>query len=140
MKIFIICSKSFYPKISDIQKRLENNGHAISLPNCFDDPGTEDRYRRLGMKAHAAWKAGMFGHSADVIEANDAVLVLNFEKNGLKNYIGGATFLEMYDAFRLGKKIYLFNKIPEGTFKDEIIGFAPVVLEGDLDRLPTKNQ
>ena len=40
----------------------------------------------------------------------DAVLVLNLdkEKNGeiLKNYIGGATFLEMYDAFRLGKKIY----------------------------------
>ena len=29
----------------------------------------------------------------------DAVLTLNFDKNGQKNYIGGATFLEVYDAW-----------------------------------------
>lgn len=67
----------------------------------------------------------------------DAVLVLNFdkEKDGeiYKNYIGGATCLEMYDAFRLNKHIYLYNDIPEGILFDEIEGFTPIVLNRDLN-------
>ena len=53
MKILIICSKKFYDKIPEIKKTLENDGHIISLPNCFDDPMTEDRYRNLGHKEHS---------------------------------------------------------------------------------------
>ncbi len=30
----------------------------------------------------------------------DAVLTLNFEKNGKKNYIDVATFIEIYEAFK----------------------------------------
>ena len=135
MKIFIICSKKFYDKIADIKVALENNGHVISLPNCYDDPATEEKYRDLGSDAHSKWKAEMLKHSTDVIENNDAVLVLNFEKHGMKNYIGGATFLEMYDAFRLNKKIFLYNDAPEGILKDEIIGFNPVIISGDLSKI-----
>lgn len=135
MKIFIICSKKFYDKVPDIKKKLENNGHKITLPNCFDDPASEDRYRDLGNEAHSKWKAEMLKHSTDVIENNDAILVLNFEKHGMKNYIGGATFLEMYDAFRLGKKIFLYNDAPEGILKDEIIGFDPIIIKGDLEKI-----
>ncbi|MDD2180984.1 MAG: hypothetical protein PHW32_01295 [Bacilli bacterium] len=65
----------------------------------------------------------------------DIVLVLNFDKDGYKNYIGGATFLEMYDAFRLGKKIYLYNDIPEGILEDEIIGFNPIIINGKLEEI-----
>lgn len=68
----------------------------------------------------------------------DSVLVLNFDKNGKKNYIGGATFLEMYDAFRLGKKIYMWNDIPHGILRDEIIGFNPIVINGDLEKIEKK--
>jgi len=60
------------------------------------------------------------------------ILVVNFEKNGQKDYIGGATFLEMYKAFELGKKIFLYNPIPDNIMKDEIIGFAPTVIKGEL--------
>lgn len=74
----------------------------------------------------------MIRHSVDVIFANDAVRVLNYEKNGVQNYIGGATFIEMYDAFRLEKMIYFFNDIPEGMLRDEIIGFSPEIIHGDL--------
>jgi len=74
----------------------------------------------------------MLKQSTDVIQKNDAVLVLNFEKHGVKNYIGGATFLEMYDAFRLGKKIFMYNNVPGGILKDEAIGFDPVIIDGDL--------
>ena len=67
----------------------------------------------------------------------DAVLVLNYDKNKngeiYKNYIGGATFLEMYDAFRLNKKIFLMNDIPRGMLFDEIEGFNPTVLNGSIN-------
>ncbi len=110
-------------------------GHAITLPNCYDDPGTEARLKNLGKDEHAEWKAKMITHSLDVIKDTDAVLVLNFEKNGTANYIGGATFLEMYDAFKLRKRIFMYNDIPEGILKDEICGFAPIVVNGRLEKI-----
>ena len=133
MKIFIICSKVFYDKISEIQNQLEQMGHSITLPNSYDNPVMEDHMRTLGSDEHAKWKSEMIRHSTDVVQNVDAVLVLNFDKNGVKNYLGGATFLEMYDAFKLNKNIFLYNEIPEGILRDEIIGFSPVVILGNLD-------
>lgn len=75
----------------------------------------------------------MYRKSLETIKEMDAVLVLNYDKNGNKNYIGGATFLEMYEAFMNDKKIYLYNDIPEGMLYDEIEGFSPVILNGNLD-------
>jgi hypothetical protein len=135
MKLFIITSKSFYDSIPEITKELESRGHVITLPNSYDEPFAEDAYRELGKEAHSKWKEEMYKRSEAIIEENDAVLVLNFKKNGVENYIGGATFMEMYDAFRLRKKIYLYNDIPEGILKDEIVGFAPVILNGNLDEV-----
>ena len=137
MKIFIICSKQFYSKIEDIKEKLENKGHEIFLPNCYDDPETEQRMWDLGPKEHQEFKAKMYKQSEKTTSKMDAVLVLNYDKNKngkiYKNYIGGATFLEMYDAFRLGKKIFLMNDIPEGILYDEIEGFGPIVIKENLD-------
>ena len=77
----------------------------------------------------------MIRHSEEVISNMDAVLVLNYDKNGQKNYIGGATFLEIYDAFRFGKKIFFVNDLPEGMLKDELIGFNGLVINGDLGEI-----
>jgi hypothetical protein len=49
MKIFIICSKKFYDKIPDIKRDLEIKGHKITLPNCYDDPHTEDKISKVGI-------------------------------------------------------------------------------------------
>jgi len=116
-----------------IKQALEKADHIISLPNCFDDPETEARYREIGKKEHSEWKADMIKHSEAVINQNDAVLVLNFDKNDQRNYVGGATFLEMYDAFRSDKRIYMYNDVPEGMLKDEIEGFEPIILNQNLD-------
>ena len=139
MKILIICSKSFYKDIEVIKNKLEDIGHEIFLPNCYDDPETENKMRKLGGKQHREFKAKMFRRSENVIKDMDAVLVLNFdkEKDGIiyKNYIGGATFLVMYDAFRFNKKIYLYNDIPQGMLYDEIDGFGPIVINGDISKI-----
>lgn len=54
-------------------------------------------------------------------------------ENGKKNYVGGSTFLELYEAFMEGKEIYLWNEIPEGILFDEISGFSPKIINGNLD-------
>ena len=142
MKILVICSKKFYSEIEEVKKALEEKNIEVFLPNCYDDPTTEQRMWDLGKEEHQRFKAKMYKQSEDTISEMDAVLVLNFdkEKDGKisKNYIGGATFLEMYDAFRLGKKIYLYNDIPNGMLFDEIQGFGPTILNGDLNLIKSK--
>lgn len=133
MKILIICSKAFYDRIEPIKKKLEDMGHIIELPNSYDNPGAEKEAWDLGNEAHSEFKKRMFKMSAERIATMDAVLTLNFDKNGKKNYIGGATFLELYEAFMKGKKIYMYNLIPEGMLYDEIPGFSPIVINGNLD-------
>lgn len=133
MKILVICSKVFYKEIAEVKKKLEANGHIVELPNSYDDPSAEKESWDLGEKAHSEFKARMFKMSQERIADMDAVLTLNFDKNGKKNYIGGATFLEIYEAFMQNKKIYLYNDIPEGMLFDEIQGFSPIIIHGDLE-------
>lgn len=139
MKILLICSKKFYNRIPPIKEELERNSNEVFLPNCFDDPLTEEKMWNLGENKHQEFKARMYKKSEETIKNMDAVLVLNFDKVGKekleKNYIGGATFLEMYDAFRFNKKIYLYNDIPEGILYDEIQGFAPIIINKDLSKV-----
>ena len=136
MKVLVICSKKFYSDILNIKEQLEKNGIEVFLPNCYDDPNTEEKMWNLGKEEHQKVKAEMYKKSEKTISNMDAVLVLNFDKekdgNVLKNYIGGVTFLEIYDSFRFNKKIYLYNEIPKGILYDEIQGFAPVIINGDL--------
>ena len=91
MKVLIICSKQFYSKIEEIKEILKNRNIDVFLPNCYDDPSTEERMWNLGKKEHQEFKAKMFQQSEDTIKNMDAVLVLNYDKNKdgkiYKNYI-----------------------------------------------------
>ena len=135
MKILLICSKKFYQEIPPIKEELEKMGHIIELPNSYYHPDSEKESWESGEKDHANFKARMFKQSAETISKMDAVLTLNFDKAEQKNYIGGATFLELYEAFVQKKKIYLFNDIPSGMLFDEIAGFAPMIIHGDLKKV-----
>jgi|SRR3989344_1001040 len=135
MKIFVACSKYFYDKIPNIKKEMEKNGHELNLPNSFEEPMAEEIIKNIGGDAHIKWKSEMMKKDENNISPNDAILVLNFEKNGIINYIGGATFLEVYTAWKLNKKIYFYNPLPECIFKDELIGINPIILNGDLSKI-----
>lgn len=135
MKIFVCCSKHLYHQVPEIKEALEKRGHVITLPNSYDEPMKEEDMKKISKEEHSKWKGNMIKLQDAKVRANDAVLVLNFEKQGQQNYIGGATFLEMYKAWELGKKIFLYNSIPENILKDEICGFNPVILNGDLSKV-----
>jgi len=135
MKIQIICSKYFYDRIPQIKNKLVKKGFDVAMPDSYDNPFREEEIKKMSREEHIEWKQKMMLHHEVMIRECDAVLVLNFEKNGQKNYIGGATFLEIFKAFELKKKVFLYNPIPCNIFTDEILGINPVVIDGDLERI-----
>jgi hypothetical protein len=40
--------------------------------------------------------------------------------------------LEMYEAFRQGKKVFVYNELPECSYKDELNGLTTKVIFQDL--------
>lgn len=72
------------------------------------------------------------------IEKSDAILIVNYDKNGVRNYIGGNTLMEMGLAYWLGKQIYLLNPIPDISYKDEITAMQPTIIDGNLKILLSK--
>lgn len=132
MKLFIACSKHFYSYIPEIKRELEEFGHQVSMPNSYDEPMAEEKYKSMSAKEHQEWKAMMLSKDEENIAPNDAVLVLNLDKNNQQNYIGGATFLEIYNSWKMKKKIFLYNPIPKNIFEDELKGMNPTVINKDL--------
>ena len=75
-------------------------------------------------------------HHYKNILASDAILCVNNEKNGQKNYIGPNVLMEMGQAYVNDKKIFLLNDIPfEVPHADEIQTCQPICLYGDLENI-----
>jgi hypothetical protein len=132
MKIFIVGSKYAMDKFPPVQEELERVGHIITLPSGFADPFRELEMKKLDKDTYVKFKHQKLIEQGERVTANDAILVMNFEKNGQKNYIGGATFLEVFKAWELKKKIFFYNPLPEGMLHDELVGMNPLVINGDL--------
>ena len=132
----LCCSTAFYDKVEEISKYLIDKGYEVEYPNGYlentfelDEDVSEEEYVKFFRK--------MFQESADKIKNCDGIIVLNYTKvkNGkeLENYIGASTFLEMYEAFMNDKKIYMMNGFPDNMLLDEIKGFNPIILNGDIN-------
>ena len=67
--------------------------------------------------------------------SSDAILVLNFDKKGIVNYIGGNTLMEIGFAHVNDKKVFLLNEVPEVSYTDEILAMYDVILNGDLTKI-----
>jgi nucleoside 2-deoxyribosyltransferase len=69
------------------------------------------------------------------IKSADAVLIVNYDKNGIANYIGGNSFLEAAFAHVLKKKLYLLFEIPNMSYSDELKAMQPIILNNDLSKI-----
>lgn len=63
-----------------------------------------------------------------------AVLIVNERKNGIDNYIGANTLVELAMAFSWNRKIFIFNDIYE-PLADELLAWDSICLKGDLDQI-----
>jgi hypothetical protein len=147
MIITICASIQFWPQIMEAKKQLEGLGHEVLTPphEVPDKDGLMipvEEYFRIrkemvenGENIDLVWQRkneAIMWHFEKVSEA-DAILVLNYEKKGIANYIGGNTLMEMGVAGWLKKPIYLYNPIPESlSYFEEIKGLQPIVINGNL--------
>jgi non-canonical (house-cleaning) NTP pyrophosphatase len=109
---------------------LQEQGYATEKPNVV-----EGRVYADNLDANADLKRGFIDEHFAKIDTSDAILVINEDKNGIVNYIGGNTLIEIAYAYAQGLEIFILNPIPEVSYADEIRGMHPLVLDGDLSRL-----
>jgi hypothetical protein len=146
MKITICGSIAFYDKMLEIKRELEELKHEVDLPpfEIKDDKGkmipVSEYYRiRKSETSDNSWvwdeKERAIRNHFDKIVWADVVLVVNYDKNNIPYYIGGNTFLEMGIAFFLEKKIFLLNPIPDVSYREEILGMKPIVINNNLNKI-----
>jgi hypothetical protein len=146
MKITLCGSIAFQNEILSLKEKLEKMGHKVEIwpSEVKDEKGrlipVQEYYqiRRLA-NGDEKWvwdrKAEAVLEHFDKIVWSDAILVANYDKNDVKGYIGGNTLMEMGLAFFLRKKIYLLNQVPELSYKEEILGVKPIILDEDLTKI-----
>ncbi len=139
MKITICGSSTFRNEMIEYKEKLEKMGQEIIVhPHYiqFVKEGRRDILDRIDKGEHAQVKKenDYIKWYYKAICASDAVLILNFEKRGIQNYIGGNTLMEMGFAYVNNKKIFLINPMPSDMpYKDEIEAVEPIVINGNLD-------
>jgi nucleoside 2-deoxyribosyltransferase len=144
MKITICNSIHFFEDAKKAKVELDESGHeAITHPMEIEFEGKMVPVIEYYKLRKSTWNDSIEQRKEDFmrdhfekIKNSDAVLVLNIDKDGKKNYVGGNAFLEMGLAFALGKKIFMLNPIPEElSYAEEIKGMRPIIIEGDLSRI-----
>lgn len=142
MIICIIASLDFTPQILDISDKLTKYGHTAMIPPTSDmirrgEISIDDIFREKasGDIVTRTIRQDSIRSAFDRIKDSDAVLVLNYKKNGIEYYIGGNTFLEIGFAYVLKKKIFLLNPVLKLGYEHEILEMKPVVLHGDLSNI-----
>lgn len=137
MKIVVCGSMAFAREMVGAREKLEKLGHETFLPEAFEkfisgewqagnpQKAVERKVRHNLIKKHYSQ-----------ITQGDAILVLNYDKKGIKGYIGGNSFLECGFAYVLEKKIYLLFDVPEIEFYwSELKAMKPIILNSDLSKI-----
>ena len=122
MKNIVLCgSMKVKDKIIEISKELKEKGYNVLLPvECMQ-----------GIDKIIASRA----HLDRVVDPNnEIILIVNETKNGIENYIGPNSFVEVAFGFYYKKKVYLLNDIYE-PYKDELLGWKVIPLKGDLSNI-----
>lgn len=137
MKIVICGSMTNYGKMAILKSLLEQKGHKVIIPepSCcahikkIDSGAYIDTFR---LKRKYDYIRKHFRN----IRTSDCIVVANYDKNGVKNYIGGNSFLEMGFAHIFNKPIFLVNTLPENDFcTHEMKAMGPIVLKKSFSNL-----
>jgi hypothetical protein len=133
MKIGVIGSMQFTEQMLKAKEDLIALGHDAFLTDLHKPFIGKTDEEKETIKLEQKNNMDAIREFWNMMQGADAVLVLNLDKHGISNYIGGNTFLEIGFAHVLQQKIFLLNPIPDIEFyKTEIEAMKPVILNGDL--------
>jgi len=137
--IITLCgSTNFIGEIKKIRDELKEKGHTVYSLAWTDLSFQEIEAKKNNRKKFInELKPKLIVEHFDKIMKSDAILVVNLEKNGTKNYIGGNTFAEVMFAYYYKKKIFFLNPIPRDNMfsylMDELETVNPIILNGNLE-------
>ncbi len=140
MKI-TICGSSFFRKeMVEFRNKLNRMGHEAIIHPFYEKlaAGEMPELMERIEKEHAVVKKeyDFIRWYYNSIVNSDAILVLNLDKKGIKNYIGGNTLMEMGFAHVNKKKVFLLNPVPENvSYMDEIEAMTDFILNGNLNKI-----
>ncbi|MDD4761836.1 MAG: hypothetical protein PHZ25_02345 [Candidatus Pacebacteria bacterium] len=136
MRIVICGSMSVSKQMVEIEKYLREQGHEVVIPE------NADKYASGEFQAEDSHESTKNKIEYDLIRKYyltikdaDAVIVVNYDKGSIKNYIGGNSYLEAGFAHVLNKKLYFLNDIPDMIYGDELKALQPIILNGDLSKI-----
>lgn len=136
MKIGVAGSMQFTEKMVEIHNQLKQMGHTVFMSKFADDYIGKTDEEKEKIKLDHKYNYDAIREFWKPMQTANALLVANFDKSGIKNYIGGNAFLEMGFAYVLGLKIFLLNPIPKMPYYEtEIIAMKPIVINGDLRKI-----
>lgn len=136
MKIGIIGSMQFTEKMIETRDKLIKLGHKAFLTDLRQVLVGKTDKEKEKIKIYQKNHKDAIREFWRMMQGADAVLVLNYDKNGIKNYIGGNTLMEIGFAHVLNQKIFLLNPIPEiPYYKSEIEAIQPIIINNDLNKI-----
>lgn len=138
MKIFICGSMHFAKEMLEIKKKLEEIGHIAEVPCDTQEFADDHKKTTDNHEENYKWciDNDIIRKSFNSIAESDAILVLNYPKNGIKGYVGASSLMEIGLAYYLNKRIFLLYPPPpvkEVKSTHEILIMSPVLLNGNLD-------
>lgn len=126
----------FTNKMLEVREKLRELGHDAFITDSHKAMvgKTDDEIEKI--KLHQKYNMDAIRKFWRMMQGADAVLVLNLDKNGIKNYVGGNTLMEIGFAHVLNQKIFMLNPIPEMPYcKTEIEAVKPIIINGDLTKI-----
>jgi len=123
----------FTDKMIEVREKLRELGHDAFITDLHKTMIGKTAEEIEKIKLHQKYNMDAIREFWRLMQGADAVLVLNLDKNGIKNYVGGNTLMEIGFAHVLSQKIFMLNPIPEMPYcKTEIEAVKPVIINGDL--------
>lgn len=133
MKIAICASMVFTEKILEVKKELEKMDHECFVSGFADDYVGKSENEIEKLKLFHKFAKDAIREFWEKIKKSDAILVLNYDRKGVENYVGGNTLMEIGFAHVLNKKVFLMNSVPDiEYYKTEIETMQPIIINGDL--------
>ena len=122
----------FTERMIEARDELIKRGHDAFVTNLASPFIGKTDEEKEEIKIHQKNNLDAIREFWKLMQGGDAVLVMNFDKHGIKNYIGGNTLMEIGFAHVLDQKIFLLNSIPEMSYcKSEIEAVKPIIIDGD---------
>lgn len=133
MKICICSSLSFPDEVNAVAWQLTKLGHEVLLPNgivnrLIEQPNFDPTQAKIDTDS--------CHKHVDKIRAADVVLICNYTKNGIENYIGANTFAEIFVAKYFDKPIFSLHALPDMPYiHEELQSFGVINLDNDVSKI-----